>query len=88
MNVLLAILAALPAIINGLEQLFAAFPGAGKVKKDIALGGVRSILEGAQGGGVTVDIDGILNTASRFIDGYVAVQNAIGAFQTRERPER
>jgi hypothetical protein len=78
---LLNILALLPNLINGVEQIMGAFPGKGAVKKDMVMKGVGALLDGAKQLGVKVDSAEILAKASNYIDGYVSLQNTIGAFE-------
>jgi hypothetical protein len=62
------------ALINAVETLFSGFPGQGAIKKDVVMGAVSAIATLAKVSTQTI------STISVLVDGYVAVQNSIGAF--------
>ncbi len=76
---LLALLGVLPNMINAVETIVGAFPGKGAVKKEMVMSGLQALVAGAQSLGVKIDPK-VLQDASKYIDGYVALQNAAGAF--------
>jgi len=77
---LLTLLGVLPSLINAVETIVGAFPGKGAVKKDMVMNGLQALVQGAQSLGVKVDAK-VLQDAGKYIDGYVALQNAAGAFE-------
>jgi len=74
---LLALLAAIPALVQAVESLFGAFPGSGAIKKQTVIGALTNAAQAANTlPGVSVDVAQVQALASLSIDAYVAVENA------------
>ena len=80
MVTILSILALLPKLITATEELFGAFPGAGRIKKDAVLHSLGTFTNAATQLGSKIDSGQIMQLAGTLVDDYVAVQNATGAF--------
>jgi hypothetical protein len=70
------------ALINAIESLFSGFPGQGVMKKDVVMNAVTAI------GTLAKIPTQTITTIGALVDGYVAVQNSLGAFSHGPRGDR
>lgn len=75
---IIAILGAIPLVVNAVEAVLGAFPGSGSIKKNVVLNSINSLVTEANALGAKIDAAFVSATASTLIDDYVETQNALG----------
>lgn len=78
---LLSLFTAAGQLVNAIELLFKAFPGRGKIKKQTAMSALAQLLDAARKAGLAFNSEDLLGKLSKYIDAYVAIQNALGLFE-------